>query len=156
MRAFRIADRRFPVLDGEGAKMAGGRWNSPGRAVVYAAETFAGSMLEVLIHMNRLKVPKNRVYVELSIEDNLISSVPTEGVPVWNASDQIASRAFGDDWLKAGRSLSLLVPNLATRGVERNILINPQHPDFSRIIVSDPKEMEWDGRLFHDAVTVSG
>ncbi len=155
MRAFRIADRRYPVLDGEGAKIAGGRWNSPGRPVVYAAETFAGSMLEVLIHTNRLKMPKNRVFVELSIEDNLISSAAAEDVPGWNAADQIASRAFGDDWLKSGRSLSLLVPNLATRGVERNMLINPLHLDFSRIIMSNPKEMNWDARLFYDERTVS-
>jgi RES domain-containing protein len=76
-------------------------------------------------------------------------------VPGWNAADQIASRAFGDDWLKSGRSLSLLVPNLATQGVERNMLINRLHLDFSRIIMSNPKEMNWDARLFYDERTVS-
>ena len=45
MRAFRIADRRHPIFDGTGAKLTGGRWNSPGRPVIYAAETFAGALL---------------------------------------------------------------------------------------------------------------
>lgn len=138
-------------MTGEGARTAGGRWNSPGRPLVYTAETFAGSMLEVLIHMNGLKLPKNRVYVEISVEDSLISSAFGKDVPGWDSSDQIASRAFGNQWLREGRSLGLLVPNLATRGVERNLLINPNHPGFSEISVSAAAEVVWDARLFHES-----
>jgi RES domain-containing protein len=111
-------------------------------------------MLEVLIHMNRLKLPKNRVYVEISVEDSLISSAFGKDVPGWDFSDQIASRAFGDQWLREVRSLGLLVPNLATRGVERNLLINPNHPRFSEISVSAPAEVAWDARLFHEPLTL--
>ena len=57
MRAFRIADRRHPIFDGTGAKLNGGRWNSPGRPVIYAAETFAGGLLEALVHANLGRVP---------------------------------------------------------------------------------------------------
>jgi RES domain-containing protein len=135
-------------MTGEGARGAGGRWNSPGRALIYAAETFAGSMLEVLIHMSRLKMPRNRVYVEISIENSLVLSVTSNDVPGWDAADQIASRAFGDAWLDESRSLALLVPNLATRGVERNLLINPNHRRFSEALVSDTVEVAWDARLF--------
>jgi RES domain-containing protein len=140
-------------MTGEGAQRTGGRWNSPGRPLVYAAETFAGSMLELLIHMNRLKLPKNRVYVEISIEDSLISSAPANEVHGWDDSDQRASRAFGDQWLRDCRSLSLLVPNLATGGVERNLLINPNHRRFSEAVVSTPVAVVWDARLFHDRPT---
>jgi RES domain-containing protein len=140
-------------MTGEGARNAGGRWNSPGRPLVYAAETFAGSMLEVLIHMNRLKLPRNRVYVEISMDDSLISSALPEEVPGWNALNQIASRAFGDEWLRDRRSLGLLVPNLATRGVERNLLINPHHRNFPEALVSEPKVVEWDERLFYGTRT---
>lgn len=136
-------------MTGEGAKSSGGRWNSPGRPIVYAAESYAGSMLEVLIHMNRLKPPRNRVYVEISIDDSLISSAAAEEIPDWNAPDQIASRAFGDAWLRESRSLGLLVPSIATQGVERNLLINPHHENFSEALVSLPKAVEWDERLFY-------
>lgn len=51
-RAYRIADRRHKIFDGQGAATFGGRWNSPGRRVIYAAETFAGAMLEVLVNAN--------------------------------------------------------------------------------------------------------
>jgi RES domain-containing protein len=155
MRVYRIADGRYPVMDGEGARVAGGPWNSPGHALVYTCETFAGSMLEVLIHMNRLKLPKNRVYVEIHIEDRMISRILAEGLPGWDTEDQIVSRAFGDKWLRDRRSLGLLVPNMATQGVERNLLINPHHPEFSQLAVTGPVDVHWDARLFHDSGTQS-
>ncbi len=61
MLAFRIADKRFPIFDGTGARLVGGRWNSPGKAVIYAAETFAGAVLEVLVHSNLRVAFQNRM-----------------------------------------------------------------------------------------------
>ena len=46
MRFYRIADARHSPESGEGARLHGGRWNSPGRAVIYACETQSGAMLE--------------------------------------------------------------------------------------------------------------
>ena len=40
-RTFRVCRARYARLDGTGAQLAGGRWNSPGRAVVYMAESIA-------------------------------------------------------------------------------------------------------------------
>ena len=148
MRAYRIADMRFPILDGAGAQLAGGRWNSPGMPVVYAAETFAGAVLEVLVHMGHLKMPKNRVYVELSIPEVLVSTGSVEEMSVWAVADPIASRRFGDQWLRTGDSPVLLVPSLVTQGVEKNLLINPRHPAFPEIKASASKKVEWDPRLF--------
>jgi RES domain-containing protein len=31
--------------------------------------------------------------------------------------------------------------------VERNVVINQEHPDFSRIQTSDPQPVRWDARL---------
>jgi RES domain-containing protein len=73
MRAYRIADERFPIFDGTGAKIAGARWNSPGRPVIYAAETFAGAMLEILVHAAIDRLPKTYVYVELGIPDAVVT-----------------------------------------------------------------------------------
>lgn len=75
MRAFRIADRRFPIFDGTGARLAGGRWNSPGGPVIYAAETFAGAVLEVLIHANLGRVPRTHAAVEITIPDTIVTEI---------------------------------------------------------------------------------
>jgi RES domain-containing protein len=149
MRVFRIADRRFPLFDGTGARLIGGRWNSPGRPVIYAAETFSAALLEVLVHSNLGRVPKTQAVIEISIPDKvLVESRAPADLPGWDAEDQAVSRAFGDRWLEESRSAVLLVPSAVTRGHERNVLINPEHSDFTKITASKPQDVEWDKRLF--------
>jgi RES domain-containing protein len=149
MRAFRIADRRHPIFDGTGAKLTGGRWNSPGRPVIYAAETFAGALLEVLVHANLGRVPRTHAVMEIVIPESvLIETARSEEIPGWDAPDQIASREFGDRWLQELRSGVLLVPSFVSSGRERNVLINPKHSDFGRITASEPEDLLWDERLF--------
>ena len=53
MRIYRIADSRHALWDGTGAAMVGGRWNSPGRAVIYGSLSYACSMLEILAFSSR-------------------------------------------------------------------------------------------------------
>src|SRR5271170_6425613 len=132
MRAFRIADRRFPIFDGAGARLVGGRWNSPGRSVIYAAETFSGAMLEILAHANLNRLPRTQACVEIAIPDNIaIERVGINDVRGWQDEDQTAARGFGDQWLSELRTAVLMVPSIVTRGIEHNVLINPLHPDFS-------------------------
>jgi hypothetical protein len=45
-------------------------------------------------------------------------------------------------------SAVLTVPSVVTGGVEQNILISPQHPQFGRILISQENPMVWDSRLF--------
>jgi len=47
--------------------MLGGPWNSPGRRVIYAAETSAGAMLEMLANSNIGRMPKHHVWIEILI-----------------------------------------------------------------------------------------
>lgn len=149
MRAFRIADRRFPIFDGAGARRAGGRWSSPGRAVIYCTETFAGAVLEVLVHSNLGRIPKLHAVVEIMIPGEIpIETLVPAVLPGWDAEDQITSRAFGDRWLQEMRTPVLLVPSLVTRGREHNVLLNPEHPAFASITASEPQEVAWDARLF--------
>jgi RES domain-containing protein len=62
--------------------------------------------------------------------------------------DLRASPAFGDAWLASSRSAVLQVPSLVTQGIERNVLINPAHPDFQQVTASRPADVRWDRRLF--------
>lgn len=149
MRAFRVADRRFPLFDGTGARLLGGRWNSPGRSLIYAAETFSGALLEVLVHANLGRVPKTHAFVEITIPETVATeSLRRDELPGWDAEDQIVSRAFGDRWISERRSAVLLVPSAVTSGHERNVLISPEHADFPKIIASQPQDVQWDKRLF--------
>ena len=149
MRAFRIADSRHPIFDPTGAMLHGGRWNSPGVRVIYAAETYAGALLEVLVHANQAQPPRNHRVVQIDIPPDIaIESILPDQLPGWDAPDMLASRTAGDAWARSERTAVLLVPSVITGGRENNILLNPLHPGFLRIEASAPVPLAWDARLF--------
>jgi RES domain-containing protein len=49
----------------------GASWNSPGRRVICAAETYAGALLEILVHASG-SVPRSQGYVEIEIPSGFI------------------------------------------------------------------------------------
>lgn len=149
MLAYRIADARHPIFDPTGAMLHGGRWNSIGNRVIYAAASYAGAMLEVLVHSNLSVPPKNHRVVMITIPDHLpVETINSAALPGWDSEDPTVSRDFGDKWLRDLRSVVLQVPSVITEGREQNILINPLHPSFSSISAGTPEEIHWDTRLF--------
>ena len=146
-RAFRIADTRHTIFDGQGAMLHGARWNSPGRRIVYAAETYAGALLEILAHTSG-GIPGSQGFIEIAIPDGLATEELAPGdLPGWDAASFDTARSFGDRWYDERRTAVLFVPSVVTR-VERNVLINQEHPDFSRIRASEPAPVRWDARLW--------
>src|SRR5260370_25295768 len=132
LRAYRIADRRHGIFDGAGAASFGGRWNSPGRRVNYAAETYAGAMLEVLAHANIGRIPRSHSWIEILIGNGVkIEELNAGGLRRWDVADQRASPAFGDRWDDEGRTAVLIVPSLPRP--ERNIAINQQPSEFAHV-----------------------
>lgn len=143
LRAFRIADRRHPLLDGTGTFLLGGRWISPGRRVIHAAETYAGALLEILVHTNTGRIPHTHAWIEITC--------PTRyGIQEVKSIDR-PTREIGDEWYAQKRALILLVPSVVTAGLERNILINQDHPAFRHVRATDPQPVDWDARLFKGA-----
>ena len=44
------------AFTGDGARLYGGRWNSPGKLVVYTAESRALALAEILVHLESAAV----------------------------------------------------------------------------------------------------
>ena len=150
LRFFRISDRRHVVFDGTGTYLTGARWTSAGRRVIYAAETYAGALLEILVHAAIGSVTRSDSWIEITVPSSVSTEVvQAEEVPGWDAGDRIVSRQFGDRWYRERRTAVLLVPSLVTHGVERNILLNQDHPGFADISATAPREVDWDERLFN-------
>jgi RES domain-containing protein len=148
MLAFRIADRRHPIFDSTGAFLKGGRWNSPGRRVIYAAQTYAGAMLEILVHAGISTLPRTHASIRIQIPETVaVEALTPEALPGWNLPDLLASRAFGDQWLSEQRTAIILVPSVILAGHESNVLLNPDHPQFRLIRASPPQSVLWDPRL---------
>ena len=147
--AWRIARDTHVALDGRGAFEHGGRWNSPGRRVVYAGDSFAIALLERFVHLPTGRIPRNQVFVQITIPPRVAAeeaALAPAGVG-WADGDLIASRAYGDAWYDERRSAVLVVPSVVTR-IDHNLLLNPNHPEFAAITVGPPEPVHWDHRLF--------
>lgn len=154
-RIWRIAKHtpEFEAVDlsGGGAKFTGGRWNSKGKAVVYAASTIALATLETLAHLGDNIAIRNAFLVDIRVP-----------AAVWKLRDMVEARdldvtwvaeppgsttiRFGDDWLDRKSAPLLLVPSVIVPE-EYNVLINPAHPDSAKISASVSRHYVYDPRL---------
>jgi RES domain-containing protein len=149
VKVWRLCKRRHAALDGEGARIAGGRWNSRGTAVVYASDSLSLAALELLVHCDPALLPDDLVAILIAIPDWLalrrieIAELPRS----WRRHPAPAPLArIGDLWAEEMTSAVLSVPSAVVPG-ERNVLLNPRHPDFGRIRVGRPERFALDARL---------
>jgi RES domain-containing protein len=146
--AWRVCKARHAPYDGTGARLQGARWSSAGRSVIYAADSFAGAILEVLAHALRPRtLPGAHHAVRIEIPDDVIETLEGDALPGWDARGSAEAREFGDAWLREERSAVLVVPALPCRPVGQNVVVNPGHRDAARIVVSAPFEVPWDERV---------
>jgi len=151
MRAWRISKaRRAADLSGMGAALEGGRWNDAEVAAVYLGLSPAICCLETFVHQTRRPViPMKITELELPDDSELYLEPDVESLPVGWASlpPDRPSMFFGTAWLKSGSHLGLIVPS-AVMPLERNIVLNPQHPAMERVRISRVMDFTYDERLF--------
>ena len=149
LEATRIARARHPLFDGTGAALNGARWNRKGQYVIYAATSYAGALLEILVHSNLGRVPRGFASIQIRVPaDVLIEELNPQDLPGWDHPGGEISRAWGSRWYEEMRSAVALVPSVPSGGIEPNVLIHQRHPDFSKITASEPTPVRWDKRLF--------
>lgn len=151
MRVWRLCRQPFAAtaLEGVGGLYASGRWHRRGRPIVYAASSAALAALEVLVHVDPLDAPDDLRLLTIELPDDLgVERVDAADLPAhWTAvpaPDELA--ALGSDWLMSRRSAALSVPS-AVIPIERNLLLNPRHPDIARVRVVDDAPFTFDPRL---------
>jgi len=145
MRLYRLGSRAYPLWDGGGSAIFGGRWNPVGVAVIYASGSLALAMLERLAQRRNLA---DTLLVEAVVPDDIAVEDMFASPPKnWQAPDSNDAAEAGEVWVNSMRTALLRVPSaLVPR--EPNYLVNPAHPDAARILVGVPEPLEWDARLF--------
>lgn len=149
LTAFRIGDPEgaHPIYDSEGARLYPGRWNTPASPVLYTSEHYSTAMLEKLVHANAV-LPPNQHYIRITIPGGTSYEVFQGAAhPGWDGKDESICKAYGAAWFAQRRTALLLVPSIPAR-LERNILINLQHPDAGAITYDLPEPVWWDERLY--------
>ena len=151
-RVFRVLRKKYArsPFDGEGAYRYGGRWSSPGTRVSYASEHQSLALLEYFVHLDKDDAPADLVLAVAEIPDDLPRRrVDTSRLPA-NWRDPVAPSELariGDEFVKRSECCLLLVPSILAPA-ERNCLINPDHPDYKRIVVEDLEAVSYDQRMF--------
>jgi RES domain-containing protein len=164
MRLWRITQERFAgeAFSGVGSARVDGRWHTRnvGVPVVYTSTSVPLAMMELLVNASRhalehtrfvqipVEVPDDIAVLEVSLED--IERLDKE----WRSYAPYGqwTQLIGNAWLQEGTSVLLRVPSavMAGDGGERdfNVLINPRHDDFKRLVIGDPTHCPLDTRLF--------
>ena len=150
IRAWRISSVKFAgnAFDGEGPRVNGGRWNSPGVRVSYSAESLSLATLEVLVRLLSQAILKDYTVLTIDFPLETAMEVDVTTLPAnWRASPPPETlQAIGNAWVESGRSLILRVPS-AVIPVDHNYLINPSHPDFARVVIGNPTPLDIDPRV---------
>jgi RES domain-containing protein len=143
MKLWRIANQKFKSLNGSGGLYVGGRWHSVGKPVAYTAEHPALAALEVLVHMGMdLTDLVEYVLLEIYVPDEVFIDVID-----CDPSDSSLTVKLGNEWLSLNESAVCKVPSVVLP-MSYNFLLNPPHPDASKIEVIEEKPFEFDSRLF--------
>lgn len=149
-RFYRIVQEAWvaTALTGEGARRYGGRWNPPGVAGVYLAESRALAALEILVHAPREALLLDWAIIEMEIPETMIDRVPVSKLPdAWRENPTSRqAQVFGGRWLVDQRKLALLLPSVVIPE-ENALLLNPAHSDFQSLQPGLPQRFNFDPRL---------
>lgn len=145
MIVYRLCKAAHIALDGEGARLWGGRWNSAGRPMVYTAATPSLAVLEVLVHLDLPAelLPDDLRLLTIEVPDD----APLQLLDV-DPADDAACVAQGDAFLDAGNVLSLRVRSVVVPQ-EWNLLLNVRHADMDKVKIIANEPFQLDPRLVH-------
>ncbi len=153
MRVYRIEREKYldETLSGIGAALTEGyRWNSLNTYLVYTAESRALATLEVSVHLDLSEdLPTDRYYVEIDIPDGIgiLELKPADLPEDWDAKPPtLETQYIGDDFVKEKNAAVLKVPSSIVP-TEFNYLINPDHPEASKISVVSKTPLTFDKRF---------
>jgi RES domain-containing protein len=140
LTAWRIVKSKYArdAFSGEGARLFGGRWNSPGLPLVYTAESQSLAALEMLVHLESADLLFHYVVFEVTFDRSLVKDLSHTHPKGWDA-DPVPNkiRAIGDRWASDRTSPILRVPSAIVHS-EHNFLLNPGHPKFANIRIGKP------------------
>ena len=153
MRVYRIEREKYlkTTLSGVGAALTEGyRCNSLSTFLVYTAESRALALLEISVHLDLSEdLPTDRFFVEIDIpEDIRITDISLDELPEnWDAKPPLLETQYiGDDFV-AQKIAAVLKVTSSIVPPEYNYLINPNHPDATRIRVVSTERLQIDNRF---------
>ena len=150
MEAFRLSRQIYATpLSGKGAAIKGARWNSVGVELIYMALNRSLAMAEVAVHLTAATVPSDYVMLTIYLPTNISAQKLTEAdlPPDWKSfPHSVSTQTIGDKFVADNKYCVLQVPSAVTHG-DFNLLVNPHHPEFSKIKILEIEDFSFDERI---------
>lgn len=150
LTVWRLTHERYTdsAFDGEGARQHGGRFNSPGTAVVYASESLPLALLETLTGLERYAQLHRYVFFRATLDEGLAAEPPEKTLPEgWDEHPPPSeAQQVGNRWAASEESVALRVPSVVVP-YSYNYLLNPIHPAFEAVEIGPAEPFPVDRRL---------
>jgi len=147
MLLYRITQRNFADLNGNGSRLYGGRWNGEGVAAVYLASSRSLAMLEALVHLDINNIPDYLCIMQVEVPDDVAELDDAVLAETWERyDDQYALKQIGNKFLIKKEKLLLKVPSAVVKQ-EFNFLFNPLHPKAAQAKIIGIENFTFDSRL---------
>jgi RES domain-containing protein len=150
VRVWRIAGVAHAAFDGEGARRYGSRWTPKGLPAVFASATLSLATLERFVHTDPDLEPIDLVAIPVDIGAAIaVETVDVSDLPEdWRLYPAPSSLAIvGGRWLDAARTAVLSIPSVVIPH-ERNFILNPLHPQWSRLKAGPAEPFSFDPRMW--------
>lgn len=151
MIVYRLSREKYENdLSGQGAKMAGARWNSKGTSLLYTVQSRALCSVEIAVHVPFGVLPKNYKLLTIEFPDSAkVKTLSTNQLPAdWKENPHPNStQQIGDKFVQENKYLALKAPSAVVQD-EYNYLLNPNHADFGQVAIVNIEPFEFDSRWF--------
>lgn len=152
MKIWRICKSKYAAsaFSGTGAEKVGGRWNYPGHRMAYASENLSLATLELFVHVNPKVIPTDLVAVTATLPEGFSKTEIDAATLPANWKDYPAPsqlKEIGTVWLNENSTLALILPS-AVSLVDKNVLLNPHHPEMKELSTEFPQPFDFDPRMF--------
>ncbi len=148
MNVYRISKCNYiRDLTGSGSARYSGRWHNKGTYVLYTAATPSLALLESVVHISRIVIAAYCMVCLNIPEDKITAFLPGDLPGDWYGhppADHL--KTIGDKFISNNKFLGLKLPS-AIMPEESNILLNPNHADFSQVRILYERTIPIDERL---------
>lgn len=154
MKVYRILKEPYwhDPLSVVGAAVAGGRWNPPGRGILYTATSPELALLETMVHFPKViydQLPRLRMFT-LEVPDGEVRWIYPELLPEeWAEPTALPlTQIIFSEWLQTPADLGLGVPS-AVIDISYNVLLHPKHSLYKTLSIVGQQDLLLDQRLWN-------
>ncbi len=148
MIVYRVGKTKWSnVLDGEGSRINGGRWNHIGDPCIYTSESRALAVLEYTVNTNIADVPRSLNITSIEIPEDILDhpilDLPGDwmDVPAPGSTKDLGSLSLKAKTHSVLRFPSSILPS------EFNYILNPLHTNRTKFKIIDVRDFVYDIRI---------